>query len=124
MANSNPVAVCVGMGVALLASFSLRKNHSHLCRSMRSFSKISTPIKLGMSPSEISTQQQQAALLSKFHPRFLPCVQQMANIQKDKLSSKTITVLQVINKYSSIPIKRQRSSLRYIYTILAQHSCK
>lgn len=81
--SAKPLAVCVGMGVALLASVSLGRRHQRVWQSVQRLAASSCGVATATAASEPGAA------------RLLQCAQQLQVVGADSLSGKTITVVQV-----------------------------
>lgn len=101
--TTKPLAVCVGMGVALLASVSIGRQNQRVWKSLQRFSSSSSSAsssasrgRRGISSAPSSSSSAAAAAgRGDTAQRFLTCAQQLQHVGDDKLSRKTITVVQV-----------------------------
>lgn len=97
--TAKPLAVCVGMGVALLASVSIGRQNQRVWKSVQRMVACSgSPcMRRGVSTiSATATENVATATASDGNgKRLLQCTQQLLRVGKEKLSGKTITIAQV-----------------------------
>lgn len=97
--SAKPLAVCVGMGVALLASVTIGRQNQRVWKSMQRMATCSgSPCtRRGVSTiSATSTDEVASAATSDgSSKRLLQCTQQLLRVGEKKLSGKTITIAQV-----------------------------
>ncbi|TMW66426.1 hypothetical protein Poli38472_004191 [Pythium oligandrum] len=93
--GARPLALCVGMGVAMLASVQLTKHNRKLWKSLQAMHK-STAANATARTSLLRRRVggTQAGALDDAHPRLLTCVQQLSEVEKNRLSNERITVVQ------------------------------
>ncbi|DBA04628.1 TPA: hypothetical protein N0F65_012211 [Lagenidium giganteum] len=85
--NARPLAMCVGMGVALLlSSVSMTRQNRALWRSWQTLAQ--HPMRRG-----IATARAEGAM-ERYRPRFLSCQAQLEQAGREQLSKKSITVVQ------------------------------
>ncbi|KAJ0402637.1 hypothetical protein P43SY_007502 [Pythium insidiosum] len=86
-ASTKPLAVCVGMGVAMLASVQMSRHHRQLWRALGA-RRLSAARRLP------SSETSGVLTLEDVRPRYLDCVQQRSQTPPARLSTASITVVQ------------------------------
>ncbi|KAF1316910.1 Glucose-repressible alcohol dehydrogenase, partial [Globisporangium splendens] len=93
--SAKPLAVCVGMGVALLASVSIGRHNQRVWKSLQRLSSSSAAGRGRRGVTSLSSSGAAEDGTGSSTQRFLKCAQQLQQVGEDKLSRETITVVQL-----------------------------